>query len=1052
MNETQSKIDMNRDRISQVYLGQISDPETQEIARRRINWVARKVEGKRVLDIGCSEGILPILLARQGINAIGVDINFSAIEYANELRQSEPISVQNSLSFVHGDIHSLELPEDDNLFDTIVASEVLEHFAQPERTIPHILPLLKKDGLLIITTPFGFHPDPDHKTTFLLSNFLPLISSHFRPEELSVSDGYIRFSGRRDENPSTHWNKLFSHSQKITWIEEATLQSQKLLHDRLSTTKEQRRQITQSLDELKRQNLALINTLRSAEDVTALSINMRESLDSIKSELNEITDKTFSLAEKREVLLTEIRGNIGKSFQDSLDVLEGSLQSIHNDLPRLVSSKPITDLVEKLDQLGNRIRDEFLTGFGDATRQSAQFAHELRAAQTEIAALRKAEASARDSVDEVLAQRDQLSAELNAKVSELQAKTADLHLLQQAAQEAALERAELTRQLNDAENAAHSAENRAADAEWTLAETLAKLEDAERTAEDAAAARHEALARAVEAERLAAEAERSITEANRLAAEAERSAADAVDNARHSERLREDEKRSFQIKYHGLQVRLKNLETSHATSLAAIRQKHNEQLAKLRKNYGQLNTRYVKLSQAYEDIISSESFAIGRLGTSIVRNPLRLAAPSTMAELWRLLRRTPQLNSIRPSRAVQNTTTDDFYDTKMPIDDQRVELGSNLDHFATNVRALGSPAVVFMFSGTTYVQNVRANRPIRLTHQLLQRDIPVIFNYHRWRATEPWPAYDNGLLLQSPVDLTQEAFSQICDQSYGNTQKIFVISYPHPSIPKVMNRFLMNGWAVLYDCRDDWEEFSKVGQAKWYNPAVEKYIAYNADAVTCVSITLCEKMKKYTNPKKVHLLPNGSDPTFREPDYQNRPSTNPRVFGYFGHLTPSWFDWDALHEIARERPNYCFDLIGHSAPADLVHPENVRVLGPMDHTQINHVARNWTAALIPFKIGPLADAVDPIKIYEYLALDLPVVSFRMPQIHAYPATFIAHSVGEFCRALDKTVDMSVDWRSVSRFLSESTWEKRSEALLKLAAQSRSRESLSSFHMKNSENK
>ena len=47
------------------------------------------------------------------------------------------------------------------------------------------------------------------------------------------------------------------------------------------------------------------------------------------------------------------------------------------------------------------------------------------------------------------------------------------------------------------------------------------------------------------------------------------------------------------------------------------------------------------------------------------------------------------------------------------------------------------------------------------------------------------------------------------------------------------------------------------------------------------------------------------------------------------------------------------------------------------------------------------DAVDPIKIYEYMALDLPTVSFRIPQIDKYPYTITVENNEEFSFALDE---------------------------------------------------
>ena len=54
-----------RDRIAQAYLGLWGSAETREQARRRIDWLASQVTGKRALDVGCSEGVLSVLLARE---------------------------------------------------------------------------------------------------------------------------------------------------------------------------------------------------------------------------------------------------------------------------------------------------------------------------------------------------------------------------------------------------------------------------------------------------------------------------------------------------------------------------------------------------------------------------------------------------------------------------------------------------------------------------------------------------------------------------------------------------------------------------------------------------------------------------------------------------------------------------------------------------------------------------------------------------------------------------------------------------------------------------
>ena len=358
----------------------------------------------------------------------------------------------------------------------------------------------------------------------------------------------------------------------------------------------------------------------------------------------------------------------------------------------------------------------------------------------------------------------------------------------------------------------------------------------------------------------------------------------------------------------------------------------------------------------------------------------------------------------------------------------------DFNRFMHDVEHCDSKEIVFMFSGTTYVQDVRANRPIRLTRELMKRGIPVIFNYHRWRRTDEHPEYNGDLLFQIPIDVTKQFMAQIANIKTSK-KKIFVVSYPHPIIPKILNRFKVNGWMNLYDARDDWEEFQKVGQARWYNSGIEKYIVRNCDHVTAVSWPLGKKLDAYDPLNPVQIVPNALSPNFLSQGYKWKGSSKVKI-GYFGHLTSSWFDWDSLIEIANMRPNYHFEIIGHSAPDDLKLPPNIDLMGPKTHPEINIIAAEWKVAIIPFKPGLLADAVDPIKIYEYMALDLPTVSFRMPQIDSYPYTITVETNEEFGFALDEFVRYRPKKGALKKWLANNTWGDRIDDMLRLSNQQR----------------
>lgn len=359
----------------------------------------------------------------------------------------------------------------------------------------------------------------------------------------------------------------------------------------------------------------------------------------------------------------------------------------------------------------------------------------------------------------------------------------------------------------------------------------------------------------------------------------------------------------------------------------------------------------------------------------------------------------------------------------------RRKTAGSLDRFLAAARSRRAPAVVFFFSGTTYIQEHRGNRPIRLARLLREQGVPVLFAYWRWGKSEAVPEAGDAGLLQIPIDLVLAEMQRIAAADLGGKKKIFVVTFPHLACARFLHTFSAHGWQTVYDVRDDWEEFHAVGAAKWYREGIERYIANSVDVVTAVSAPLRSKIQGYLREGTVHLSPNALDTRFLARRIQVRPRDGRKVIGYVGHLTAAWFDWEALVHVARVRPDWTLEIVGHSAPKDLDLPPNLRLLGPRDYRQILDIARGWRAALIPFKICRLSDGVDPIKVYEYLAMGLPVVSFRMPQIHDYPYVFIAHDRDQFVARIEEALDVEMDAAVIRRFLAVNRWEDRVEQLL-----------------------
>jgi hypothetical protein len=101
--------------------------------------------GKVVLDIACGEGYGANLLARVAQEVIGIDSDAAAVEHA---RQAYPA---RNLRIGVGTCAAIPLPA--RCVDLVVSFETIEHHAQHREMMAEVRRVLRRGGLLIISTP-----------------------------------------------------------------------------------------------------------------------------------------------------------------------------------------------------------------------------------------------------------------------------------------------------------------------------------------------------------------------------------------------------------------------------------------------------------------------------------------------------------------------------------------------------------------------------------------------------------------------------------------------------------------------------------------------------------------------------------------------------------------------------------------------------------------------------------------------------------------------------------------------------------------------------------
>lgn len=319
-------------------------------------------------------------------------------------------------------------------------------------------------------------------------------------------------------------------------------------------------------------------------------------------------------------------------------------------------------------------------------------------------------------------------------------------------------------------------------------------------------------------------------------------------------------------------------------------------------------------------------------------------------------------------------------------------------------------------------------RPINYAKYLADRGYKVLYVVWQWNEnTKVQNAFKE--VYKNIMQIPLYSFIKVPIEFENIRKKIFYINFPNQMFTEMSYNLRANGFIIHYDIMDEWEEFKKVGQADWFKKNVEEKFILESDCVTAVSPYLIEKYNHLR--KDIKLIPNGFYEKVTGTNNKNislkNIENNIINIGYFGHLTDSWFDWNLIFEIAKANKNYRIHIIGYGMPEkiqkELENLNNIVYYGKIPTTMLYQHVKNWNIGIIPFKESNLAKAVDPIKIYEYLYMGLPVIVSGIEHLESYPMTNIVKNADEFKKTVEEVIAKSREI-NIDEFLENSTWEAR----------------------------
>ncbi len=342
--------------------------------------------------------------------------------------------------------------------------------------------------------------------------------------------------------------------------------------------------------------------------------------------------------------------------------------------------------------------------------------------------------------------------------------------------------------------------------------------------------------------------------------------------------------------------------------------------------------------------------------------------------------------------------------------------------------------IFFILAGVPIDDTGGGARWTQIALELLRRQYLVIF-------LSRFPKYENtelhlqirhpNLITKNVRSFSWNAFHQAYSQVLGRVPLFALVELPLPDFLPLLEQVRSENGRIIYDLLDNWE--SSLG-GDWYSESTEDAIIAQSHHLVATAPPLAAALEARSG-RPVRLLPNAVNGyLFNSERIYQRPADLPVAdwtLIYIGALWGEWFDWDLLVDLAKAYPKAAVVVIGDYAGQCANPPPNLHFLGLKPQRVLPAYLNFANVALVPWRVSEITQATSPLKVYEYLAMHVPVVAPDLTPLRDLPGVFLAQNREHFIELAAQVRKLTLPQAEIDAFIARNTWKARVDTLLHL---------------------